>query len=49
MRLRQIEASGQQACGTCQGAGGRTVDNSSGGITRQGWVRCDDCQGTGRA
>ncbi|WP_307160636.1 hypothetical protein [Streptomyces rishiriensis] len=49
MRLRQSKASGQQACGTCQGAGGRTVDSSSSGITRQGWVRCDNCQGTGRA
>lgn len=49
MRIRQIEASGQQPCGTCHGAGGHTVDTSSGGITRQGWLRCDDCQGTGHA
>lgn len=49
MRLRQIEASGQQPCGTCHGADGSTVDYSEGGITRKGWVRCGDCQGRGTA
>lgn len=49
MRARQIAASGQQACGTCHGTGGKTVDTSSGGITRQSWVSCGTCHGTGHA
>ncbi|MEU5632141.1 hypothetical protein ACH47C_23525 [Streptomyces rishiriensis] len=49
MRARQIAASGQQACGTCHGTGGKTVDTSSGGVTRQHWVSCGTCHGTGRA
>jgi DnaJ-class molecular chaperone len=49
MRARQIAASGQQACGSCGGAGGHTVDSSEGGVTRQHWVRCGACGGTGAA
>jgi DnaJ-class molecular chaperone len=34
-------------CARCDGAGGRTVNTSSGGVTRQSWVRCEPCYGTG--
>jgi len=34
-------------CSECAGAGGKTVDTSSGGVTRQNWERCQPCNGTG--
>jgi len=34
-------------CTSCGGAGGRTVDTSSGGVTRQHWERCTSCNGSG--
>ncbi|MFD8937909.1 hypothetical protein ACFV0R_22120 [Streptomyces sp. NPDC059578] len=34
-------------CTTCNGAGGKTEDTSSGGVTRQTWKRCGSCNGTG--
>jgi len=34
-------------CGSCNGDGGRTVDTSSGGTTRQNWATCTTCRGTG--
>ncbi|MDX2981608.1 hypothetical protein ACTFBT_38190 [Streptomyces microflavus] len=36
-------------CTSCQGAGGRTVDTSSDGVTRQHWQSCTPCGGTGEA
>lgn len=36
------------ACTTCQGAGGKTADTSSGGVTRKTWIRCGACHGTGK-
>ncbi|MFL4496474.1 hypothetical protein ACJ6WD_35330 [Streptomyces sp. VTCC 41912] len=38
-----------QSCGQCDGAGGRTEDTSSGGVSRQNWVTCTACRGTGVA
>ncbi|MET7933469.1 hypothetical protein [Streptomyces sp. NPDC005322] len=34
-------------CTSCGGAGGRTEDTSSGGVTRQTWRSCSSCSGTG--
>ncbi|MFB7049674.1 hypothetical protein ACFCX7_26475 [Streptomyces microflavus] len=36
-------------CTSCQGAGGRTVDTSSDGVSRQHWQSCTPCGGTGVA
>lgn len=36
-------------CGSCSGAGGKTVDTSSDGVTRQHWQTCTTCNGTGAA
>jgi DnaJ-class molecular chaperone len=36
-----------QPCTSCGGAGGRTVDTSSGGVSRQHWQTCQPCRGTG--
>ncbi|MFJ8848537.1 hypothetical protein ACIRFF_37265 [Streptomyces cyaneofuscatus] len=36
-------------CNSCQGAGGRVVDTSSDGVTRQHWQPCTPCGGTGVA
>lgn len=47
MRARQRAAHGQTACGSCSGNGGRTESTTSGGVTREHWVRCGDCQGRG--
>ncbi|MGW3954062.1 hypothetical protein ACWEKM_24785 [Streptomyces sp. NPDC004752] len=53
MRARLAETvppvQAQQPCGACGGAGGRTVDTSSDGVTRQNWERCTACGGTGVA
>ncbi|MFI8200459.1 WhiB family transcriptional regulator [Streptomyces sp. NPDC085942] len=38
-----------RACGSCGGAGGKTVDTSSGGVSRQHWQTCTTCSGTGEA
>lgn len=35
-------------CNSCNGAGGRTEDTSSDGVTRQTWHSCTTCAGTGR-
>ncbi|MGW0143651.1 hypothetical protein [Streptomyces calvus] len=40
---------GQQPCGSCGGAGGRVVDTSSDGVTRQSWQTCGSCGGSGVA
>ncbi|WP_236568723.1 hypothetical protein [Streptomyces sp. MBT58] len=37
------------ACSSCQGVGGRTIDTSSDGVTRQHWQSCTACSGTGVA
>lgn len=37
-----------QACTGCSGSGGRIVDTSSDGITRQNWITCQACGGTGK-
>lgn len=34
-------------CTSCGGAGGRTVDTSSGGVSRQTWQTCGSCRGSG--
>lgn len=44
-----MAASQPRPCGTCQGAGGHTVDTSSGGVTRQNWQPCGTCRGSGTA
>ncbi|MFG3179978.1 hypothetical protein ACGFZC_33635 [[Kitasatospora] papulosa] len=36
-------------CSSCQGAGGRMIDTSSDGVTRQHWQSCTACGGTGAA
>ncbi|MFE1442956.1 hypothetical protein [Streptomyces sp. NPDC058739] len=47
MRVRLIAASGEQACGSCGGAGGRVEDTSDGGTIRQTWRTCGTCGGSG--
>ncbi|MER8268020.1 hypothetical protein ABT007_27915 [Streptomyces griseus] len=37
------------ACTSCSGAGGKVVDTSEGGVTRQTWHSCIPCGGTGVA
>ncbi|MFJ8870791.1 hypothetical protein ACIRD6_34225 [Streptomyces sp. NPDC102473] len=37
------------SCGSCQGAGGKVVDTSSDGVSRQHWQSCGNCGGTGVA
>ncbi|WP_189268688.1 hypothetical protein [Streptomyces fuscichromogenes] len=49
MRARLAEVRDEQSCGACQGSGGHTETTSSGGVTRQNWVRCDSCKGSGSA
>ncbi|MGW1438691.1 hypothetical protein ACWD7M_26040 [Streptomyces griseus] len=36
-------------CTSCSGAGGKVVDTSEGGVTRQTWHSCIPCGGTGVA
>ncbi|MEW2313547.1 hypothetical protein AB0918_33760 [Streptomyces sp. NPDC006864] len=36
-------------CTPCQGAGGKTVDTSGDGVSRQNWQTCVPCGGTGVA
>jgi len=36
-------------CTSCSGAGGKVVDTSEGGVTRQTWHSCSPCGGTGVA
>ncbi|MGW0669797.1 hypothetical protein [Streptomyces sp. NPDC002746] len=36
-------------CSSCQGAGGKMIDTSSDGVTRQHWQSCTACGGTGAA
>ncbi|MFD8671395.1 hypothetical protein ACFV1U_39350 [Streptomyces microflavus] len=36
-------------CTRCSGAGGKVVDTSEGGVTRQTWHSCSPCGGTGVA
>lgn len=36
-------------CTSCGGQGGKTVDTSSDGVTRQHWQSCQPCGGTGVA
>ncbi|WP_328698512.1 hypothetical protein [Streptomyces sp. NBC_00342] len=40
-----LVAGGQ--CSSCQGAGGKMIDTSSDGVTRQTWQSCTACGGTG--
>ncbi|MEU4180968.1 hypothetical protein [Streptomyces sp. NPDC026589] len=37
------------SCTSCSGAGGKVVDTSDGGVTRQTWHSCIPCGGTGVA
>ncbi|MEU5416566.1 hypothetical protein [Streptomyces clavifer] len=48
MRAR-INIAANQACGSCSGTGGRVVDTSSDGVSRQHWQSCGACGGTGVA
>ncbi|MFE7757643.1 hypothetical protein [Streptomyces sp. NPDC057429] len=48
MRAR-INIAANQACSSCSGAGGRVVDTSGDGVTRQHWQSCSSCGGTGVA
>ncbi|MFL4910698.1 hypothetical protein ACJ6WF_48315 [Streptomyces sp. MMS24-I2-30] len=48
-RLARTVPLAQNSCGSCGGSGGETVDTSEGGVTRQHWVRCGACNGTGKA
>lgn len=34
-------------CGACGGTGGKTVDTSENGVSRQNWQSCGTCHGTG--
>ena len=34
-------------CGACNGTGGKTVDTSENGVSRQNWQSCGTCHGTG--
>ncbi|WP_276314458.1 hypothetical protein [Streptomyces sp. Z26] len=43
-----MSADQPRPCGSCNGQGGRVEDTSSGGVTRQHWVRCAPCSGTGQ-
>ncbi|MFJ3100332.1 hypothetical protein [Streptomyces sp. NPDC086835] len=45
--LVTVEPAAARQCGTCQGQGGKTVDTSSGGVTRKQWKTCADCRGRG--
>jgi hypothetical protein len=47
MRARQGQPELGRPCPACNGAGGKVVDTSSGGVTRQTWKRCGSCDGTG--
>ncbi|MEU2762964.1 hypothetical protein [Streptomyces sp. NPDC007094] len=38
-----------RSCKSCGGTGGRTVDTSSDGVSRQHWQTCTTCNGTGAA
>ncbi|MEU6503877.1 hypothetical protein ABZ895_30525 [Streptomyces californicus] len=38
-----------RACGDCGGAGGKSVDTSGDGVSRQHWQTCTSCSGTGVA
>ncbi|MFJ1930418.1 MULTISPECIES: hypothetical protein [unclassified Streptomyces] len=38
-----------QACTSCGGTGGRIVDTSGDGVSRQTWQSCSACGGTGAA
>ncbi|MCM2394397.1 hypothetical protein [Streptomyces albipurpureus] len=46
MRARINQQAGV-ACPACQGTGGKTVDTSSGGVTRKTWQSCTSCNGLG--
>ncbi|ROQ65293.1 hypothetical protein EDD95_8156 [Streptomyces sp. CEV 2-1] len=46
---RQLTFRSNAACTSCGGQGGRMVDTSSDGVTRQNWQSCTACSGTGAA
>lgn len=37
----------EQPCDGCGGQGGHTESSQDGGVYRQWWVRCQDCNGRG--
>ncbi|MFJ4633658.1 hypothetical protein [Streptomyces sp. NPDC088847] len=47
MRARLAEVRGEQSCDACGGNGGHTETISDNGVTRQNWVRCGSCNGSG--
>ncbi|MEV4333474.1 hypothetical protein AB0K02_23520 [Streptomyces sp. NPDC049597] len=48
-RARPTGTDAQLPCTVCRGKGGRVVDTSSGGVTRQSWHQCTSCRGSGVA
>ncbi|WP_331764277.1 hypothetical protein OG524_36845 (plasmid) [Streptomyces sp. NBC_01520] len=48
MRAR-INIAANQACSSCGGTGGRIVDTSGDGVSRQNWESCSSCGGSGVA
>ncbi|MGI5532498.1 hypothetical protein ACQEVX_35555 [Streptomyces syringium] len=49
VREADPRASAAGKCGSCRGEGGRMVDTSDGGVTRQTWQSCTACHGSGQA
>ncbi|MFD7532227.1 hypothetical protein ACFV8E_32310 [Streptomyces sp. NPDC059849] len=49
MTTATITFMASQPCQSCGGQGGQTVDTSSDGVTRQNWVICQTCRGSGAA
>ncbi|GHB18858.1 hypothetical protein GCM10010392_54390 [Streptomyces clavifer] len=49
LTFRSTSIAANQACTSCHGAGGKTVDTSSDGVSRQHWQSCGACSGSGAA
>ncbi|MFB6814509.1 hypothetical protein ACFCV8_08180 [Streptomyces sp. NPDC056347] len=49
MTTTDIVFEANQECQSCGGQGGRTEDTSSDGVTRQNWVMCRSCNGSGQS
>ncbi|MEV4872852.1 hypothetical protein [Streptomyces syringium] len=49
VRKADTRASAARKCASCGGEGGRMVDTSGGGVTRQTWQSCTPCGGSGQA
>ncbi|WP_370424317.1 hypothetical protein AB8O64_36815 (plasmid) [Streptomyces sp. QH1-20] len=49
VREAATRVSAGRKCASCRGKGGRMVDTSSDGVTRQTWQTCTACGGSGEA